>query len=134
MASEKNRTKIIDALMALLAEKPWHAIGLGDIARRADVGLSTMRDFYHGRGEILVDFSRHIDRIVLEGEVEPAEHSKRGRLLDVMMRRFDALGPYKEGLRGLSRAARRDPTLALTLSQIVAGSNQWMLEAAGIPA
>ena len=33
------------------------------------------------------------------------------------MRRFDALAPYKAGVRGLLRAARRDPLLAMALNR-----------------
>ena len=63
-------------------------------------------------------------------EEEPA----RERLFDVLMRRLEALAPYKEAVRSLLRSARRNPGLALALNAMVVRSQQWMLEAAGIGA
>eukprot|EP01037_Dinobryon_pediforme_P033828 gene33828-39446_t len=49
-----------------------------------------------------------------------------------MMRRFDALVPYRQGLKGLRRSAMRDPLFALTLGRIAAGSQRWTLASAGL--
>ena len=48
------------------------------------------------------------------------------------MRRFDALRPYKEALRGLAHSARRDLELARGLHRVAAGAQKWTLVAAGI--
>ncbi|HWC94269.1 MAG TPA: TetR/AcrR family transcriptional regulator, partial [Pseudolabrys sp.] len=62
------------------------------------------------------------------------EEPPRERLFDVLMRRLEALAPYKEAVRSVMRAARRNPGLALTLNAMAVRSQSWMLEAAGIGA
>jgi hypothetical protein len=56
----------------------------------------------------------------------------RERLFDVLMRRLEALGPYKDAVRSIMRSARRNPGLALALNAMALRSQKWMLEAAGI--
>jgi len=54
-------------------------------------------------------------------------------LFDVMMRRFDALTPYRSGLESISRALRTDPVAGAVHACSLRRSLSWMLEAAGIP-
>ena len=68
------------------------------------------------------------------GDADMAEEPPRERLFDVLMRRLEALAPYKEAVRSLLRSARRNPGLALALNAMAVRSQQWMLEAAGIGA
>ena len=89
-------------------------------------------------GSVLAIFAAHvkdIDRAVLAGgDADMAEEPPRERLFDVLMRRLEALAPYKEAVRSVMRSARRDPPLALALNAMAVRSQQWMLEAAGISA
>jgi hypothetical protein len=78
---------------------------------------------------------KDIDRTVLAGgDADMAEESPRERLFDVLMRRLEALAPYKEAVRSILRSARRNPGLALALNALGVRSQTWMLEAAGIGA
>jgi hypothetical protein len=61
-----------------------------------------------------------------------AEEPPRERLFDVLMRRLEALAPYKEAVRSMMISARRHPSLALALNAMTVRSQRWMLEAAGI--
>jgi AcrR family transcriptional regulator len=125
------KTRIVDAFMTLLDAQSFGAIGLADVAATAGVSLADLREAYDGKLAILADFSRRIDGQVLAGGDAEGEGA-RDRLFDVLMRRFDALAPYKEGLRRLARSARCDPGLALGLHRIGEKSTMWMLTAAGI--
>ncbi len=133
MATRKIEQKIEDALLALAAEKPFHAIGLGEIAARAGTDLATLRKSYGGRFAILESFARRVDVATLEGD-DPslAAEGRRERLFDAIMRRFDLLSPHRDGIAGLEKAARRDPLLACRLGRLSCGSQAWLLEAAGI--
>jgi hypothetical protein len=64
-------------------------------------------------------------------EAEPDERP-RDRVFDLLMRRFDALGPYKEALEVLSRELPGDPCAALAAGARLLRSMRWMLEAADI--
>jgi AcrR family transcriptional regulator len=125
------REKIVDALMALAAERPWDEISLSDIADRAGVSLAQFRDSFPSKGAVLGGFSRRIDRIVLEGGPGEGE-SPKDRLFDVLMRRFDAMAPYKAALAHINDWAMRDPLALPALNQLALNSLRFMLEAAGI--
>jgi AcrR family transcriptional regulator len=130
-----DRDKAIDALLALLAEHSFEDIGLAEVAGRAGLKLSQLRAEF---GSTLAIFAAHIkdiDRAVLAGgDADMAEEPARERLFDVLMRRLEALSPYKEAVRSLLRSARRNPGLCLALNAMAVRSQRWMLEAAGIGA
>ena len=130
-----DRDKAVDALMALLTEHSFEEIGLAEIAGRADLKLSQLRAEFGSTMAILAAHIKDIDRIVLSGgDGDMAEESPRDRLFDVLMRRIEALEPYKEATRSLLRSARRNPGLAFALNAMAVRSQHWMLEAAGIGA
>lgn len=127
------RERIIDALMRLAAEGPWDRISLPEIAREAGVSLADLRDAFPSKGAILSGFSRRIDRIVLEGTGEDMlGEPARERVLDVMMRRLDALQPYRAALKEIAGAARCDPLMLAALNQLALNSWRYMLAAADI--
>jgi len=128
-----DRDKAIDALMALLAEHSFSDIGLAEIAGRAGLKLSQLRAEFGSPLAIFAAHVKDIDRKVLDGgEADVVEETARDRLFDVLMRRLDAMKPYREAVRSMLRSARRHPSLALALNTIALRSQQWMLEAAGI--
>lgn len=135
MARPKPRQKIVDALVALAAERPWDEVTLEALAERAGVSLAALRESYDGRLAILADFVRSIDEKVLS-DIDPTlgEETPRERLFDLLFARFEALAPHKDAIRNLGRAARRDPLLAICLNGIATTSMTWMLAAAGIAA
>ena len=59
---------------------------------------------------------------------EPAKE----RLFDVLMRRLDALKPYKLGVESIYDWTRRDPIAAASINRLAVNSMRFMLEAAGI--
>jgi AcrR family transcriptional regulator len=128
-----NRERIVEAFMQLLAEKPFERIGLAEIAESAGVTLAQLRDEFASTGAILAAHAKAIDHVVLEGgEEDMAEEPARERLFDVLMRRLEALKPYREAIRSLLMSALRNPPLALALNGLSLRSQQWMLTAAGI--
>ena len=130
-----DRDKAVDALMALLAEHLFEDIGLAEIAGRAGIKLSQLRAEFGSPLAIYAAHIKDIDRKVLEGgDTDMSDESPRDRLFDVLMRRLDAMTPYKEAVRSMLRSARRHPSLALALNAMAVRSQQWMLEAAGINA
>lgn len=124
---------IIDATMALVAERPFAEVTVVDIARAAGVSLAELNRLFATRHAVLEAFSRRVDGIVLAADMsDMADESPRDRLFDVLMTRLDALRPYRAALKSLMRSARRDPALALTLNAAALRSQAWMLAAAGL--
>jgi AcrR family transcriptional regulator len=129
------RARIIDAFMALLAEKPIEQVGLAEIAKAAGVSLAELRDEFGSTFAILAAYVKQVDRAVLAGDdADMAEEPPRERLFDVLMRRIELLTPHKEAVRSLMRSAMRNPGLALALQRLGLRSQQWMLTAADIGA
>jgi AcrR family transcriptional regulator len=137
-APATNRAKAIAALMSLLGERSFEQIGLAEVAGRAGLKLSQLRAEFGSTLAIYAAYVRDIDRIVLEGDKDQkddmGEEPVRERLFDILMRRMEALAPYKDGIRSLMRSARRNPGLAFALNCMAVRSQSWMLEAAGISA
>jgi AcrR family transcriptional regulator len=127
------RNAIIDALLELAGERTWEDISISDVASRANVSLSVFRDYFPSKGAVLASFSRRIDHVVL-GAIgdDLAGEPAKDRLFDVLMRRLDALAPYKLGLEAIVDWARLDPLAASSLNRVVINSMRFMLEAAGI--
>lgn len=129
------RGKIVDALMELAAERRFEDISVRDICKTAGVSLADFRDAFPSKGAVLAGFSRRIDRAVLaEHGEELADESPRERLFDILMRRLEAMAPYREGVREAAAWLRREPAAALAMNQVVMSSMRFMLEAAGIEA
>ena len=127
--------RIVDAFMALLAEKPMEQIGLAEVAKNAGVSLSGLRDAFGSTLAILAAHMKAIDRAVLAGgDDDMADEPARERLFDVLMRRLELLAPHKAAVRSLLRSAARDPGLAFALNGLAVRSQQWMLTAADIGA
>ena len=127
------RGKIVDALMELASAQRFEDISIRDICKTAGVTLADFRDAFPSKGAVLAGFSRRIDRAVLaqDGE-ELADESPRERLFDILMRRLEAMAPYREGLREVGAWLRRQPAAALAMNQVVVNSMRFVLEAAGI--
>jgi AcrR family transcriptional regulator len=127
------RGKIVEALMQLAAEQRFEDISIRDICKTAGISLADFREAFPSKGAVLAGFSRRIDHAVLSQDNEEfADESPRERLFDVLMRRLEAMAPYREGLRETTAWLRREPAAALAINQIVIGSMRFMLEAAAI--
>ncbi|GAB5375383.1 MAG: hypothetical protein AcusKO_18450 [Acuticoccus sp.] len=127
------RDTIIDATMALIAERPFADVTPGAIAAEAGVSLADLQRHFTSRMAILAAFSARVDQGVLGGDhSDMVDESPRDRLFDILMARLDALSPYRAALAALIRAVRRDPELALALNGIAMRSQAWMLAAAGV--
>jgi len=131
--SAEPRSRIVDALMRLATERKFEDIPIRDICAAADVTLADFRDAFPSKGAVLGGFTKRIDHAVLShGGNELAAEAPRERLFDVLMRRLDAMAPYRDSLREIMAWLRRDPAAALAMNQVSVNSMRFMLEAAGI--
>jgi AcrR family transcriptional regulator len=125
----------LDAFIGLIAEKGFADVALRDVAEAAGVSLADLYRLYPDKAALAAAFMARIDAQVLAGtptRSDPDE-TARDRLFDAMMRRYDALRPYREALGAIRRAATRDPILALALGPALRRSMAAMLEAASVP-
>ena len=126
--------RIIDAALALVATEGWRGTSLAAIATAAGLPILRVYRIFHSKQAILAGLFRRIDELVLtEPPAAEADERPRDRLFDLLMRRFDALQPYKPALEVLRRELPRDPVTGLCAGVSLLRSMRWMLEAADIP-
>ena len=125
----------LDAFLGLVAEKGFAGVTLRDVAEAAGLGLADLYRLYPDKIALAAAFMAKIDADVLAGTPSRSdpEETARDRLFDVMMRRYDALRPYRAALGAIRRAATRDPMLALAMAPAVRRSMAVLLEAASLP-
>ena len=127
------RDRIVDALMELAAERDWDRIEISDVAERAGVTLLEFREAFPSKGAVLGSFNRRIDQLVLgDDDKSLSDESTRDRIFDVLMRRFDALSPYKHALKRMAPSLARDPLTLAALNQAALNSMRFMLAAAAV--
>jgi AcrR family transcriptional regulator len=126
--------RIVDAALALAARDGWRHLSLAAIAAEAGIGILQLYSVFPSKTAILDAFHRRIDAASLGGSAPEAEERPRDRLFDVVMRRFDALGPYKKAVGAIARDAPADPLATLCGVRALLNSMAWMLEASGVSA
>jgi AcrR family transcriptional regulator len=132
-----DRDRIIDAALALIAREGWRRLSLAAIAAEAGLPILQLYRVFPSKAAILCGFSRRIDEAVLamplDGDAAAEDDERpRDRIFDLLMRRFDALQPYRAALEVLGRELPADPIAALGAAAGLLRSVGWMLEAAGI--
>jgi AcrR family transcriptional regulator len=132
-APASDRDRIVSAFMTILHVRAFEDIGFAEIAARAEVSLSKLRQEFGSKLAILSAYIKEVDRKVLDGiDADMASEPARERLFDVLMRRIEILAPEKAAIRSLMGSVQRDPCLAMALNCMAVRSQQWMLTAADI--
>jgi AcrR family transcriptional regulator len=125
----------LDAFIKLIAGKGFADVALRDVAEAAGLSLAELHKVYPDKVALVAAFLAKIDAEVLAGTPTRSdpEETARDRLFDAMMRRYDALRPYREALGAIRRAGTRDPMLALAIGPALRRSMAAMLQAASVP-
>ncbi len=124
-------TALITAAFQQAADVGWTRLSIVEAARAAGLSLNEARARFPNRIAVLRRFGILLDQAALASA--SSEGPVRDRLFDLLMSRFDAMKPHREGLRALSRHMICDPALALALGCATARSMRWMLQTAGVP-
>lgn len=125
--------RVVDAAMALAADRRWRDVALADIAAEAKISLAELYRMFPSKYAILAALIDRIDAAVLAGQPEDvSEEPVRERLLDVLMRRFEALSPYKRAVASIVRDGAGRPAAVLCGTPRLLRSMAWSLESAGV--
>ena len=123
--------RILAAALDLAAERPWRDISLADIAEKAEIPLVDLKASFDSKAEMLVAFSGLVDDEMLRRAPRRApDQSTRDALFEVIMSRFDALGPYRAALKSIAGSGFAD----IAHLRAVMNAQHWMLAAAGVNA
>ena len=126
--------KILSAALALAADDGWRWVSMAAVAARAGVPLADLRDHFPSKVDLLAGLLLRTDQQVLAGGLAEPGEPARDRLFDVLMRRFDALTPDRDGVAAVLRDLPTDPLAIALLAPRFLTSMAWMLEAAGLSA
>lgn len=124
---------IVDAALALAAEKGWRGLPLADIAERAGMKLADLVEHFPDRTAILAAYADRIDHAMMADAVDRDE-APHDRLFDVIMRRFDAMAGDRKALAAILRQSGDDPKALLCGGRRYLRSMALILETAGISA
>lgn len=125
--------RILDAALKLASEMRWRDISMEMIAAESGATLARVYELFPSKAALLNGFIRRTDQAVLAGhDFEDASEPVRERILDVLMRRLDALAPHKEAIASITRDVGRDPGALLCSGPAFMNSMAWSLEAAGV--
>ncbi|HVC54221.1 MAG TPA: helix-turn-helix domain-containing protein [Stellaceae bacterium] len=125
--------RIIDATFAAIETEGWRRLSLAAIATAAGLPILRVYRTFPSKTAILCGLARRVDEAILAAPVEAeVDERPRDRVFDLLMRRFDALSPYKGALVVLRRELPTDPCAALASGAGLLRSMRWTLEAAGI--
>ena len=122
---------IFDAAMRLAAEQGWNRLTLASIAEAANLSLVDLYKRFTTKQAILEGIRKAVDHAMLEGGAVP-DGPARDRLFEVLMRRFDALAPWRAGVAAVIEAQSRDPLAAVCSGFGAVASMAAALEAAGL--
>ena len=124
--------RLMEAALALVAERGWQALSLVEVAKRAELPLLDCYRIMPNKAALLRRLIVAADEAVLQEGVADPEEKPRDRLFDVLMRRFDALQTRRVGTVAILRGLPLDPTSIVGLLPRLVRSFVWMLETAGV--
>jgi AcrR family transcriptional regulator len=123
--------RALDAALRLAATRKWSEIALPDIAAEAGLSLGEMLRVAPSKAALLAAFGRRVDGAMFARAVE-TDGTVKDKLFDLIMRRFDALGPHKAAVKNILADLPRDPGSALCAIPGLLRAMRWTAEAAGI--
>jgi AcrR family transcriptional regulator len=110
--AENGEKDLVKLAFALLTERGWERFSFTELARRAELPLAQVYAELPDRPALLRVLGRRLDAEMLAIDMAELDGmSPRERVFELIMRRLDAMAPYKDGLRTLAREVGREPML-----------------------
>lgn len=132
----EQRERIVDAALALAAERGWEALRLHDLAVTLGIGLDDIRRHFREKDELIDAWFDRADAAMLHladsgilGGFTP-----RQRLVELTMAWLDALEPRRAVTRQMIAAKAEPGHLHIQIPAVMRISRtvQWLREAAGL--
>lgn len=130
--SREDRPDLLEAAFAQIADAGWAGWSPKALAAATGHDLATVYETFPVPASLLRRLGERLDRAMLAIPPEELDGlGKRERLFELLMRRFDAMAPFRPGLRRMAKEAREPELLIQGFCSLdrMAG---WLLELAGI--
>lgn len=127
------RRDLARAALSLASSRSWREATL---VKLADAASRPAADFYGASlGEAIDCVEEAFDRAIAENLDQLApDQSVRDRLFELIMRRFEAMEPYRAAVLAMEQGQDRDPTLLAAAHQRHVRCARWVLALAGLEA
>ena len=127
------RSKIINVALACAAETRWRDVSLATLAEGANLTLSQLHGQFSSKTAIVAAIMEQTTGAAIAG-TDPfaGDEPVHDRLLDAILRRFDALGANKAAITSILKDMPLDPARSLSLAPSFLNSMAWTLESTGI--
>jgi AcrR family transcriptional regulator len=124
---------LLTEAFALIGDEGWRGFSFAALARRTGVSRVEIYRQFRSRDALLGALNRRADEAMLAvDDAEIAGLPPRDRVFELLMRRLEALVPYRAGLARLARDARADPCVVLLTACRLQRSLMWLQDAAGL--
>ena len=125
--------RILDAALALAAERGWRCVSIPDIAAAAKAPLVETLLTFPSKGAVVnAIFKRTDARVLATAAAGETGDSTRDNLFNVLMQRFDTLQQDRQGISSIVSASLCDPLAPLCYGPRLMCSMALMLETAGL--
>mgnify|MGYP002633490710 CR=1 FL=1 len=124
---------LIETAFGLAATMPWRDVNMASIADHAGIPLVEALASYPDKNAILDAAIADVSvKAMAECAAFTEDDTVRDRLFALLMARFDAMAPYRDGAASIARGVACDPVaLIFRIPHAMAAMAQ-MLEAAGV--
>ena len=123
---------ILAAWLTVVGRDGWAAARIDAVADAAATTTAAVAEVLPDRWTALAAVGRHLDAAALAEAGADRDASVRDRLFGLLMARFDAAQDFRDGVRAVAAAARRDPGLAAFMALALPPSIARVAEAAGV--
>jgi AcrR family transcriptional regulator len=123
----------LDAAMQMIEADGWVAFSLPALARTLNVPVGEVYGQFPSRAAVLNVLGKRLDAQMLDLSGEELEElNPRERLFELIMRRLDAMKPYKVALKKIARDSRGDLEAALAGFGSMSRAVVELVDAAGL--
>lgn len=126
-----NEELILDVGMDILANEGWAALTAEAIGDRLGVKADLVRGFVANQVELLALLGEQVNAAMHAGG--PVEGSGRDKLFELLMRRYEALQPYRKAVANVVAAVPEEPFLPLLMTPVFNIALEQILERADLP-
>ena len=105
--SEETRRRILEAALALFAERGFEATTMRDVASRAGVATGAAYYYFGSKDELVLEFYRESQTLAETGAAARlgATADLKARIASLLDAKFDQFGPHRKMLAALFRIA-----------------------------
>ncbi|ACL60970.1 TetR/AcrR family transcriptional regulator [Methylobacterium nodulans] len=132
MNEDATADRVLDAYLALMADRPFDRVSMRMVAEAAGISLAQLRATFASEEALLESFAARVDGAMLDRvDAHPWADDPRARIVTAMLARFEVLAPLKPAIRSLLTGAA-DPATALFFGRVSVEEHRWTLIAAGL--